>query len=156
MPGRFHVDTGHALDIGRRGDAGVVLVHDRPGEDKALGNFGHDGLAGPATALRIIATDMSITVITLMMMIGMMIGVDKQQRGGDDRADQDHDRHRRHQQHHQRGSLKPPARFRFVALAAQHSGRCHLPGLGGRPAQHDGTRHRSRLRRALRKPLRDS
>jgi tungstate transport system substrate-binding protein len=28
------VGTGQALDIGRRGDADVVLVHDRPAEDK--------------------------------------------------------------------------------------------------------------------------
>src|SRR3954453_7336300 len=28
------VGTGQALDIGRRGDADVVLFHDRPGEDK--------------------------------------------------------------------------------------------------------------------------
>src|SRR6476646_7808669 len=30
------VGTGQALDIGRRGDADVVLVHDRPAEDKWL------------------------------------------------------------------------------------------------------------------------
>ena len=30
------VGTGQALDIGRRGDADVVLVHDRPAEDKFL------------------------------------------------------------------------------------------------------------------------
>lgn len=35
---------------------------------------------GPATALPIIATDMSIMVITFMAMIGMMIGADEQQR----------------------------------------------------------------------------
>src|SRR6201989_1984810 len=30
------VGTGQALDIGRRGDAGVVFVHDRPAEDKFM------------------------------------------------------------------------------------------------------------------------
>jgi len=30
------VGTGQALDIGRRGDADVVLVHDRPAEDKFM------------------------------------------------------------------------------------------------------------------------
>jgi tungstate transport system substrate-binding protein len=30
------VGTGHALDIGRRGDADVVFVHDRPAEDKFI------------------------------------------------------------------------------------------------------------------------
>src|ERR1700676_3250606 len=31
------VGTGQALDIGRRGDADVVFVHDRPAEEKFLG-----------------------------------------------------------------------------------------------------------------------
>src|SRR5690348_7251396 len=31
------VGTGQALDIGRRGDADVVFVHDKPGEEKFLG-----------------------------------------------------------------------------------------------------------------------
>src|ERR1700761_7080288 len=30
------VGTGQALDIGRRGDADVVFVHDRPAEDKFM------------------------------------------------------------------------------------------------------------------------
>src|SRR5215472_5816606 len=30
------VGTGQALDIGRRGDADVVFVHDRPAEDKFI------------------------------------------------------------------------------------------------------------------------
>src|SRR3981081_1006081 len=35
------VGTGQALDIGRRGDADVVFVHDRPAEDKFMaGGFG--------------------------------------------------------------------------------------------------------------------
>jgi hypothetical protein len=55
-------------------------------------------LPGPATALLIIGTDMSIMVTTIMVMIGMMIGADEQKRGGDDRTGHDHDRHRRHQQ----------------------------------------------------------
>jgi hypothetical protein len=62
-------------------------------------------MAGPPTALRIIATDMPImvtTIMVIMVMIGMMIGADEQQRGGDDRAGHDHDRHLRHQQQHQR------------------------------------------------------
>jgi hypothetical protein len=36
--------------------------------------------------------------ITIMVMIGTMIGADEQQGGGDDRAGHEHDRHRRHQQ----------------------------------------------------------
>jgi hypothetical protein len=58
-------------------------------------------MAGPATALRIIATDMPIMVTTIMVIM-VMIGADEQQRGGDDRAGHDHDRHLRHQQQHQR------------------------------------------------------
>jgi tungstate transport system substrate-binding protein len=34
------VGTGQALDIGRRGDADVVLVHDRPAEDKFMAEGG--------------------------------------------------------------------------------------------------------------------
>src|ERR1700739_4615552 len=34
------VGTGQALDIGRRGDADVVFVHDRPAEDKFMAEGG--------------------------------------------------------------------------------------------------------------------
>jgi tungstate transport system substrate-binding protein len=34
------VGTGQALDIGRRGDAEVVFVHDRPAEEGSVGIFG--------------------------------------------------------------------------------------------------------------------
>src|SRR3981189_1129095 len=34
------VGTGQALDIGRRGDADVVFVHDRPAEEKFLAEGG--------------------------------------------------------------------------------------------------------------------
>ena len=36
------VGTGQALDIGRRGDADVVLVHDRPAEDRFMAE--HEGV----------------------------------------------------------------------------------------------------------------
>jgi hypothetical protein len=68
---------------------------------EAPDNDGHDGVAGPATALLIIATDMS-TMVTTIMVTMVMIGADELPRGGDDRSGQLHDRHRRHQQQHQR------------------------------------------------------
>jgi hypothetical protein len=64
---------------------------------------GHDGVGveAPAAALLIIATDMSIMVITIMM---AMIGTDERRYDGDGRAGHDHHR-RRH-----------PRWFRFLMV----------------------------------------
>jgi hypothetical protein len=58
----------------------------------------------------------------------VMIGAD-QLHGAGNPADHDHHDHHRHQQQHQRfqGPLKPPARFQFVALAAEVIGLRPLP-----------------------------
>ncbi|SHK18254.1 tungstate transport system substrate-binding protein [Bradyrhizobium lablabi] len=91
------VGTGQALDIGRRGDADVVFVHDRPAEEKFLGEgfgvrrfdvmYNDFVIAGPKADPAHIAGDKDVTAALRAIAAGKATFISRGDRSGTHEAE---------------------------------------------------------------------